>query len=519
MKYYAVADDPRELYHYGVKGMKWGVRKAIQSGSDRALRRQYKKASKKLDSAVIAINSMLAQIYKNKSTDEYKMKGDISRSPSYKQIEEMIADLKTLKGYSQNDANDMAKLFNTLHRPVFKTMVKEYITDPNDKNTVFTSMFTIGYRLLVGELARIFAATEATDKGIVYKPNKMSRKEDASKLIKLFNDDLEQKLNNFVRDMKKHPEDSPVNEAYIEMFLDRLYQEAEEVESTDQGAPGPVEEADNSAQNDALGNLMKEFIKSHKDVKTVKLDDVAPPTMKDKIAKKIEPAAVKEADEEQMTDGSPDTIKECDKIKRIKEDTEMDDSSNSDTSDDSSSEPEYSDSVATESAIVTEASLAGATASMKKFSDNVSAYSSFLGVFTGAAAMLGGLFAGAVGLLKGFNPISDINYLFMNSYDKKVASLGNIARMYETTKKAYEEYMKIPEAQRKKKVESKYIKDLEKYNIQMNNLAAQIEHYNSRAKKESQEVVADVEKKMPSDKVPQGGGSGNTVDTDDDFQF
>lgn len=427
-----------------------------------------KKASKKLDSAVIAINSMLAQIYKNKSTDEYKMKGDISRSPSYKQIEEMIADLKTLKGYSQNDANDMAKLFNTLHRPIFKTMVKEYITDPNEKNTIFTSMFTIGYRLLVGELARIFAATEATDKGIVYKPNKISRKEDASKLIKLFNDDLEQKLNNFIRDMKKHPEDSPVNEAYIEMFLDRLYQEAEEVESTDKGAPAPVNE---------------------------------------------------EAEDEGATDGSPDTIKECDKIKRIKEDTEMDDSSNSDASDDSSSEPEYSDSVATEYAIVTEGKLEDATEKMEKFSTRVSAYSSFLGVFTGAIAMLGSLFSGAVGLLKGFNPISDVNYLFMNSYDKKVASLGNVARMYETTKKAYEEYMKIPEAQRKKKVESKYIKDLEKYNIQMNNLAAQIEHYNSRAKKESQEAVADVEKKMPSDKVPQGGGSGNTVDTDDDFQF
>ena len=427
-----------------------------------------KKASKKLDSAVIAINSMLAQIYKNKSTDEYKMKGDISRSPSYKQIEEMIADLKTLKGYSQNDANDMAKLFNTLHRPIFKTMVKEYITDPNEKNTIFTSMFTIGYRLLVGELARIFAATEATDKGIVYKPNKISRKEDASKLIKLFNDDLEQKLNNFIRDMKKHPEDSPVNEAYIEMFLDRLYQESEEVESTDKGAPAPVNE---------------------------------------------------EAEDEGATDGSPDTIKECDKIKRIKEDTEMDDSSNSDASDDSSSEPEYSDSVATEYAIVTEGKLEDATEKMEKFSTRVSAYSSFLGVFTGAIAMLGSLFSGAVGLLKGFNPISDVNYLFMNSYDKKVASLGNVARMYETTKKAYEEYMKIPEAQRKKKVESKYIKDLEKYNIQMNNLAAQIEHYNSRAKKESQEAVADVEKKMPSDNVPQGGGSGNTVNTDDDFQF
>ena len=36
------------LMHYGVRGMKWGVRKAIQRGNDRALARQYHKAEKKL---------------------------------------------------------------------------------------------------------------------------------------------------------------------------------------------------------------------------------------------------------------------------------------------------------------------------------------------------------------------------------------------------------------------------------------------------------------------------------------
>jgi hypothetical protein len=397
------------------------------------------------------------------------MKGDITKSPSYKQLEEMIADLKSLKGYSQNDANDMAKLFNTLHRPVFKTMVKEYIVDPNDKNTVFTSMFTIGYRLLVGELARIFAATEATPKGIVYKPNKMSRKDDASKLIKLFNDDLERKLNEFVQSMKKHPEDSPVNESYLMLLLDSLIQETvepEEKESAENGAPGPVKEADEPVPGDDA------------------------------------PAAVEEEDKIEVGSGDGENDPGA----------QMED--NDSTNDGNT---------VTESAVYQEDGHMEKMATwLDKKAQSADNYSKLLGVVVGSVALIGGLFSDAVGLLRGLNPISDINYMFMNSYDKKVSQLGSVAQMYEATKKAYEDYMKIPESQRQKKVESKYIKAMEKYNIQMNNLSAQIEHFNSRAKKESEEVVNNMEKKIPTNDVPKGNDSGNTSTSnndDDDFQF
>lgn len=49
-EYYGVASTPMDDYlaHYGIKGMKWGVRKAIERGSQRALSRQYRKAEKKL---------------------------------------------------------------------------------------------------------------------------------------------------------------------------------------------------------------------------------------------------------------------------------------------------------------------------------------------------------------------------------------------------------------------------------------------------------------------------------------
>ncbi len=45
---YAIERSDEYLAHYGIKGMKWGVRKALESGNSRALARQYKKASRKL---------------------------------------------------------------------------------------------------------------------------------------------------------------------------------------------------------------------------------------------------------------------------------------------------------------------------------------------------------------------------------------------------------------------------------------------------------------------------------------
>lgn len=48
MAYYAIERSSDYLAHYGIKGMKWGVRKAIESGNSRKLDRAYRKATKKL---------------------------------------------------------------------------------------------------------------------------------------------------------------------------------------------------------------------------------------------------------------------------------------------------------------------------------------------------------------------------------------------------------------------------------------------------------------------------------------
>lgn len=49
-KYYGAPSTPMDDYlaHYGVKGMKWGVRKAITTGNEKALNRHFRKAAKKL---------------------------------------------------------------------------------------------------------------------------------------------------------------------------------------------------------------------------------------------------------------------------------------------------------------------------------------------------------------------------------------------------------------------------------------------------------------------------------------
>lgn len=59
-EYYGVSTPSSDfLAHYGVKGMKWGVRKALRSGNDAALRKHYMKASKKLADMSLKANNVV----------------------------------------------------------------------------------------------------------------------------------------------------------------------------------------------------------------------------------------------------------------------------------------------------------------------------------------------------------------------------------------------------------------------------------------------------------------------------
>lgn len=315
----------------------------------------------------------LKEIYENKSSDEYKCKGDITKSPQYNNIENSISWLSSIKRYPEKDTKTLKECFNSLHRPVFAKCVNDYLKEPTDRNTLFTMAFTVGYRLLVGELARIFASTEATENGLVYKPDKISRKENGIAFLRKFNTSLDKELDDMCKKLAK--KNKPIQEAA--------------------SALGAVGEAANS------------------------------------IVLMIE------------------------------------------------------------------------------------------GVF----GFLSNIFSSA----KSLNPVALISAILSRSYDKKIEKYAKISKEYEECKKAYDEYKKIPPTQRKKRIEHRYVKMIEKYNIKMQNLKAQIDHYDLRAKGDASEKYKSSSKSDSSsgsieksdEKLPS---SSSTVDssstkTHEDFDF
>lgn len=313
----------------------------------------------------------LHRIYSNKSGDLYKCSGDITKSPVYSQFEEDIASLTTIKGYPQNDAASIKTMFNTLHRPIFKKMVTEYLAKPDERNITFTAVFTVGYNLLVSELMWIKVATVATDHGMVYKPGKVQGKERSSMvIIRKYNKDTEKKIDKLILTAQK-----------------------------ERRAAGPVQEA---ATLDAIGAVAN----------------------------------------------------------------------------------------------------------------------SVVGVVEAVFGVFGSIFKSAASL----NPIALISAVLSRSYDKKVAMYEKVSEEYEAAKKAYEEYKKIPPTQRKQRIEHRYTKMIEKYNIKMQNLKAKIDHYDLRANGEADDIKKKATKKTATDTSSKldtatTGSDDSSSKTDDDFDF
>lgn len=304
----------------------------------------FKKVKPEKEQISIAVMvQQLDKIYSNKSGDEYKMHGDITASPVYNLLQRTIADLTLIKNLNKMEIKDLKEMFNVLHRPNFKKIVSSYIADKNPDAIIITATFTVAYRVLIGELSRIYTSTEATEKGFVYTPTRYSKKQSMARFIRNFNVRIDSELNKSIRKTTKKVKtgaDFKVEHA--------VYQEGGTTAAT-------------------VANWLADV-----------LDPIS------KVALEI-----------------------------------------------------------------------------------------------GAWCRL--LFPDVTAL----NPVSWMSSKLSRSYDKKVNKFIEIAQLYEETKKAYDEYMKLPEFKRSKKVESKYLQNINKYNIKMQNAQAAISNYDERALKEA----------------------------------
>lgn len=282
----------------------------------------------------------LNRFYSNKSTDEYKIMGDITKSPCYDRIEVNLANLSTIKRYSTNDAKSLKTLFNTLHRPRFTKMAAEYMKKPTEMNVIFTACFTVGYRLLVSELSRIVASTQISEKGFIYKPDKIQRKENFSRLINYFNDDLEPRIDAIIR-----------------------------------------------RNNNKLIPLQESAVTDVANIATGLIESV---------------------------------------------------------------------------------------------------FGVFNNIFRSAASL---------------NPISLMSAILSRSYDKKVEKYEKIAKEYEMARKAYEEWQKIPVTNRKERVGHRYVKMIERYNIKMEKIKKEIEHFDMRSQEEIIERSNRINTKQESETI------------------
>lgn len=603
-----------------------------------------------IEDRLIRISKILNDTYKNKSSEEYKMSGDITKSSYYSNIEKCIADLSTLRGFSKSDASDLNQMFNTLHRPFFKNMVKEYMSEPNEKNTVFCALFTLGFRLLIGELSRIYTSVEATSRGLEYKPDKVSRRNDVSKIISIYKGDLESKINAEIRATSKASTkieesylEDVIAQMYIEEFLDEkfgetIYDEAAKVEKEDMrdlldSLIKPIQEAhfgrfreirgdspdmelpslrnkrppaddtdvvmsklpqikgqrqlfDDSERPREVGGLeeprLKRFdeegeistavdpsygtttdtdvsdtdsngdsavssveegqsctCKPVQEAKVkkvefgadtnnalVRLVDASKTTMSlDDIDSKWDTSAAEEYEqrlknmskEERAKHDAENAARHAERIQRLKEQLAQRRREVNATSEcgDCNTQPVQE----------------GVVDNMEKMSGRISDIADTIGPkisniaawaapIAAGLSIFAGLFKRVTGFLSGKNPIAELNFYFTNKYEKIISKFNAVSANYFATKEAYDEYMKIPESQRKKKVESKYLQNLEKYNIRMKNLNAQIEHFNSRASADATTPVPKPTSK-PAPKQPDTSNDNgdNKPKDDDDFDF
>ena len=151
------------------------------------------------------MKKLLDKVYKNKSTDEYKCKGDIKKSPNYDLIEDRVNKfIPSIKGYPTNNVTILQNSLKELKKPIWGKMVSEYMAKPDDTNTVYAALFVSTYRTLLGEVMAAITCSEATDNGFVYNPGKIDRNsQDPMKFLKKMATNSDSYIKEILNDVKK----------------------------------------------------------------------------------------------------------------------------------------------------------------------------------------------------------------------------------------------------------------------------------------------------------------------------
>ena len=151
------------------------------------------------------MSKMLDKVYKNKSTDEYKCKGDIKKSPNYELIDEKLNKfMPTIKGYPTNQISILQNTFKELKKPIWGKMTSDYMAKPNETNIVYAGLFVVCYRFMLGEIMAACTSAEATENGFVYDGGKIDKKSQSiMDFLKKFSINPDGCVKNIINDVKK----------------------------------------------------------------------------------------------------------------------------------------------------------------------------------------------------------------------------------------------------------------------------------------------------------------------------
>lgn len=115
MKYYAVTDDPRELYHYGVKGMKWGQ----HIFGDKPKSPGYRKAATKLKklSSSSGVKNSVQRNYKRQMKQQDKYTKAVAKAQRRTEAIEALHNYDKQDSYRKQLARDqkLAKINERLY--------------------------------------------------------------------------------------------------------------------------------------------------------------------------------------------------------------------------------------------------------------------------------------------------------------------------------------------------------------------------------------------------------------------